>query len=257
VVWRASAGASAQYPDPLFIGADGRDVRPERARSADAGLELKLAGGWSAQTTGFARVERGVMRIGGEPRIDAATGRRVLEAVFPEIAPTLDGDSRGADLVVSRRAQRGPTGWVAYTWALTRYRDRVTGERFAGDFDQRHTVNVVAEQRLSYRMVVHGKLRMGSNFPVTGYFGGELPALTLSALRNQVRLPRYLRLDLKVVRTFTFDRRRLTLFVEVMNATGRQNYGLADGSIRSNLDAVGYVERLIPRVPSAGILIEF
>jgi hypothetical protein len=115
----------------------------------------------------------------------------------------------------------------------------------------------VAEQRLSYRMVVHGKLRMGSNFPVTGYFGGELPALTLSALRNQVRLPRYLRLDLKVARTFTFDRRRLTLFVEVMNATGRQNYGLADGSIRSNLDAVGYVERLIPRVPSAGILIEF
>ena len=79
----------------------------------------------------------------------------------------------------------------------------------------------------------------------------------LGAERNRVRLPRYARLDLRAKRTFTFDRRRLTLFVEVMNALGRENVGQADGSIRANLEAVGYAERLIPFVPSAGFLIEF
>jgi hypothetical protein len=52
-------------------------------------------------------------------------------------------------------------------------------------------------------------------------------------------------------------RGRLTLFVELMNALGRRNIGQADGTIRPNLEAVGYVEKLIPFVPSAGVLIEF
>ena len=30
-----------------------------------------------------------------------------------------------------------------------------------------------------------------------------------------------------------------------------------DGSIRTNLDAIGFVDRLLPRVPSAGLLFEF
>ena len=42
-----------------------------------------------------------------------------------------------------------------------------------------------------------------------------------------------------------------------MNLWGRRNFGQADGSVRANLQAVGFVERLIPFVPSAGFLIEF
>jgi len=111
---------------------------------------------------------------------------------------------------------------------------------------------------VSYRMTVAAKLRYGSNFPIVGYFDGAPPdQMRLGAYRNRVRLPEYLRLDLRASRTFTFDRRRLTLFVEMVNVTGRANYGRTDGSIRANLDAIGYVEKLLPFVPSAGVLIEF
>jgi hypothetical protein len=72
-----------------------------------------------------------------------------------------------------------------------------------------------------------------------------------------VRLPTYARLDLRLTRTFTFDRRRLTLFVEVMNVLDRQNVGQSDGAVRTTLEVTGYAERLFPRVPSAGLLIEF
>ncbi len=114
-------------------------------------------------------------------------------------------------------------------------------EEFDGDFDQRHTLNVFVEQRLSYRLAVSGKLRLGSNFPIVGYFTGTPEALQLSASRNQVRLPFYSRLDVRANRAFTFQRSRLTLFVEVMNLLGRRNGGQSDGFIRpSTLEAIGY-----------------
>jgi hypothetical protein len=116
---------------------------------------------------------------------------------------------------------------------------------------------MVVTQRLSYRTSVGAKLRVGSNVPLTGYFAGTLDDLHLAATRNTVRLPTYARLDLRATRTFTFDTRRLTLFVEVMNALGRDNYGQSDGTIRNTLRAEGYLERMIPFVPSAGFLIEF
>jgi hypothetical protein len=108
-------------------------------------------------------------------------------------------------------------------------------------------------------MTVSAKLRVGSNVPLAGYFSGTTvpDALTLSTLRNQVRLPVYARLDVRANRTFTFQRARLTLFVEVMNLLGRRNLRQTDGSIRTNFDAIGYTDRMIPRVPSAGVLFEF
>ena len=113
-------------------------------------------------------------------------------------------------------------------------------------------------QRLSYRLAVSGKLRIGSNFPIVGYFSGTPEAMRLASERNQVRLPLYSRLDVRANRTFTFERSRLTLFVEVMNLLGRENGGQSDGFIRlPSLEAVGYVQGLLPRIPSAGFLFEF
>jgi hypothetical protein len=135
-------------------------------------------------------------------------------------------------------------------------------ENFDGDFDQRHTLNVFARQRLSYRLAVSAKLRVGSNFPIVEYFSGTNPeVLLVSSERNAVRLPRYTRLDLRANYAFIFDKHRLTLFVEMMNATGRENLGQADGFIVGQPGGIfvaqRYAERLIPRVPSAGFLIEF
>ena len=93
--------------------------------------------------------------------------------------------------------------------------------------------------------------------PIIGYFSGTADALRIGSTRNQVRLPLYARLDVRVNRTFTFDRGRLTLFAEAMNLLARDNYGQTDGFIRTGREAVGYTERLIPFVPSLGFLFEF
>ena len=256
---RGSAGRSAQFLDPLIITVTPLDPQPETATGYDASIDQPIGHGIRIQATGFCRSESDVLRRAGEDRVDPVTGKRIVESTFPVFSPTLTGWSKGVDLLVMRQSATGLSGWVGYTWAHTRYHDELTGEDFDGDFDQRHTLNIFAQQRLSYRMTVSAKFRVGSNFPLVGYFSGttDPEALKLSTVRNQVRLPVYARLDIRANRTFTFQRSRLTLFVEVMNLLGRDNLRQTDGSIRVNLDAVGFVDRLLPRVPSAGILFEF
>jgi hypothetical protein len=228
--WRAAAGASAQYPDPLLVFGAGARVRPEEAMGADVGVEHRLGAASSWRVSVFARRESHGLR---------------------------PARSRGFEIVLTRQAASGLGGWIGYSWSHTRMRDVATGERFDADFDQRHTLNAVVTGRLSYRTNVGAKLRIGSNTPIVGYFEGTPDDMRLGALRNAARLPLYARLDLRAARTFTFDARRLTLFVEVMNTLRRENFGQAEGSIRASLEANGFVERLIPMVPSAGLLIEF
>jgi hypothetical protein len=250
-----SAGRAVQYSALEHVSAAPDPLRPERVWTIDAGAKglVTRTIGWSA--TVFRRREVDILRRINENRL--VNGVRVVESLFPTIAPTLSGSSRGVDLALERRADRGPTGWLAYSWAHTRFTDRATGETFDGDFDQRHTLNVFVQQRLSYRLRVGAKFRYGSNFPIVGYFAGTSDALVLAADRNRVRLPAYARLDVSASRTFTYRRSRLTLFLEVMNVTNRDNYGPSDGGIRSNLTATDFAEKLIPVLPSAGILLEF
>ena len=203
----------------------------------------------------FRRDESNILRQIGEDRI--VDGERVTGAPFILLGSNLEGHAQGVDLLLERHAETGLVGWIGYSWSHLRDRDPRTGEVFDGDFDQRHTLNVFLQQRVSYRMKVATKLRVGSNFPIVGYFSGTPGALMLSDERNRVRLPEYARLDLSGSRTFTYKRSRLTVFVELLNALGRQNLGPGNGSIRSNLTAVGYTESLLPFVPSAGMLLEF
>jgi hypothetical protein len=260
---RGGASFASQFPEIVIYKANARSsMAPERAMSTDLGVEHRLTKTMQWRLTGFRRGDSNVVRLVGEQVLLPVGVPVPRPAPFPMFGAELDGTTRGVDLVFERRAPTGLSGWLGYTWSHTRYRDTVTGEVFDGDFDQRHTVNVFAQQRLSYRFGVSAKLRVGSNFPIVGYYSGTPPDdLFLSAQRNGARLPRYARLDLRANYTFTFNRHRLTLFMEIMNATGRDNLGQADGFLVGDgtgaFRAIGYAERLIPRVPSAGFLIEF
>lgn len=255
VTVRAGAGASHQRPSLEYAGAALEPLRTESARGADLSVDVRLNGTSRLQVTSFVRDERDLLRPMGEDRV--VDGRRVAGTPFYVVASRLDGRARGVDVLLQRRAARGLTGWIAYTWAHTTHNDGVSGERFDGDNDQRHTINVFLLQRLSFRSSASAKLRLGSNVPLAGYFAGTTGALTIAETRNQVRLPWYVRLDLRANRTFTFAKRRLTLFAEVVNVLGRRNLGQADGFSRTSFEAVFYTEKLIPRIPSAGFLIEF
>ncbi|MEI6246396.1 MAG: hypothetical protein WCQ64_15300, partial [Acidobacteriota bacterium] len=210
----------------------------------------------SAQVNGYRRNESNILRAyNHEPRL---VNNKLVAAALPVWRNTLAGTSRGAEFVLQRKAATGLVGWMSYGYSHTRYSDTLTNESFDGDFDQRHTVNVFLEERLSYRTAMSVKVRSGSSPPLPGYFKGTIDTLYLSDLRNQVRLPQYLRIDARANRTFTYNSRRLTLFLEVINLTGRRNLGTSEGGVNSKTFLTsGFTEKLIPWLPSIGILIEF
>jgi hypothetical protein len=256
---RGATGIYRQFPplEALFgVWAD-PSAKPERAMHADLSVEHRLGSSARVQVTVYDREERDFLRRpDAEPRltVDEVLG----ENPFATFENRLDGAARGVEVFVQRLDASGFSGWASYAYGRHRYRDVVSGESFWGDFDQRHTVNLYGLYRLSPRMSLGAKLRMGSNFPAPGYYREFEGGHYLSSRRNEVRLPSFARLDLRLNRTYNWSARRLTLFAEVINVLNRENVRYNPPSIDFRThEARRLFESLLPVVPSAGLLIEF
>lgn len=254
----AGTGLSWQLADLAMRPPPGPLTTPglERARAADLSAEYRLTPAVALQAAVYDRAESGTLRL------DAPLPRLIDGLVRTPSATNLwlnaiDVEARGIELTVRRTAASGLVGWASYGYGTTRATERVTGVRYWGDFDQRHQVNVYLSQRLGTRTSVGAKFRYGSNMPIPAYLTGEVDALAPSSRRNELRLPAYARLDVRASRTFHWSTRRLTLFAEVLNTLGRENLGRTGGTIRVSGPATGFTEPLFPRLPSAGLRVEF
>lgn len=255
---RAGVGVQHQAPgfDAVLIGRNGDPLTAERARVVDTGLEHRVGESWRTSVTVYHRRESNRLRtVNNEFRL---VGGRIVRPGVAYVANVLSGRAVGAEGTVERRAPNGLSGWLSYAWGEAKSQDRTTGERYWADWDQRHTVNIAVAYRWSARSSVGGRYRYGSNFPLQGYLQPDPAGHVLSGQRNDARLPEYSRLDVRADRTFTFRRSRLTVFVEGVNVLGRRNVRARDGSVDVRTGRVsGLTERLFPRLPSAGLLIEF
>jgi hypothetical protein len=257
---RAGGGRYQQFPDfDKVLGVSGGDdLQTERAVQADVGLEQRLGRTVRLSLTAYDREEHGMLRRpGSETRL--VSGRVVRGVASTRYENRLDGYARGFELMVQRATVgRGISGWFSYAFGRNRYRDSVNGERFWGDNDQRHTMNAYALYRHSERASFVAKLRIGSNFPIPGYYARRDDAYFVTDERNTARLPIYGRLDLRANRVFNWSGRRLTLFAEVINVLNRDNMRFDPPGINVATRAVTRpFDSMLPVIPSVGVLIEF
>jgi outer membrane receptor protein involved in Fe transport len=256
---RAGGGIYRQFPgfDQAVGSFAAADVQPERAYHADIGVEQTFGDAARWQVTLYNRRERDVLRFVGD-EIQVVNGRLVFASPV-RWTNSLDGYARGVEMLLQRRSANGLSGWASYSLGFNRYHDRLTGEAFDGDFDQRHTLNVHAAYRLTNRTGLAMKFRYGSNTPAPGYWEERSSGVVfVSSARNQLRIPAYSRLDLRGSRTFNWQSRRLTLFVELLNALGHDNMRFNIPAVNGRTrQAFGIFEEMIPLIPSAGILLEF
>jgi len=253
------------------IHGGGQDLRPERALHVDAGIEQTLPRQTRILFNVYSRHERDVLWTpGSEPRRSA--GGIIVPGAFD--APwvnTLHGDARGAEVVLRRDATSGLSGWAGYAYSRLKYTQTSTGVSFYGDADQRHTLSLYGNYRLSSRASISARYRYGSNYPIAGYIGeptaaqGQPPVIDggqplfygLSTERNTQRLPAYSRLDVRADRAFTWSGRRLVVFVDVANVLNHENFRNASYSIDRAGRVFETTESLMPIVPSGGLVIEF
>jgi hypothetical protein len=218
----------------------------------------------------YARRETDVLWTpGSEPRL-GQNGAILPGFITSPWTNVLRGSARGIEVVIRRDASNGFSGWAGYGYGRLRYTHTATAEQFWADADQRHTVSLYGNYRLSSRASVSARYRYGSNYPMAGYIGEPAPALGtapavdgrpvfhgLSSERNTLRLPAYSRLDLRADRAFNWSGRRLVLFVEVANVLNHTNLRNASYSVDRAGRVFEATESLMPIVPSGGFVIEF
>jgi hypothetical protein len=244
------------------------DLVAERAWQADVGVSRKITALMRAQAVWYwRRGEDGIYLPHDDWQI--VNDELTPPSVDTHYLNAVTSRASGLELLLQRRSPNGLSGWLSYSFATARDENRLTGERYDADFDQRHAFAVFAQLRLSERTAIAAKLRTSTNVPIAGYVR-ELPETpgvpapddaparyAVSDVRNGARLPAYARLDLRATRTFVFTRSRLTLFVEMMNVTGKTNWRASGGFITPGGEIRQFVKPLVPFVPSAGLLIEF
>jgi hypothetical protein len=270
---RGGTGLYRQFPDLDHVygfQGGGRDLRPEEALHVDAGVEQSLPQQTRLLVNVYMRDESDVLWTPGfEPRLDA-TGAIDRGSIDAPWVNALGGIARGVELVVRRDTADGFSGWAGYAYGHLKYTDASTGERFWGDADQRHTLSLYGNYRLSSRASVSVRYRYGSNYPMVGYIGEPSPALGnvpvvddqplfygLARERNTLRLPAYSRLDVRADRAFNWSGRRLVLFVDVANIFNRENLRNVPYFVDRAGRVFGATESLMPIVPSGGFVIEF
>jgi hypothetical protein len=256
---RAGAGVHRQEPDfALVLGGRGtRSLRPERAYDADVGIEGRITSTARWQMTIYNREDRDLFRLPGS-ELRVVNGALVFPRLATRYANALDGHARGVEWLVQRQSPNGFSGWASYALSSTRYHDFTTGETFWGDYDQRHTVNLFGTYRMSDRLSLSARFRYGSNFPTVGYYDARDGTYFVGAERNAVRVPEYSRIDVRANRTFTWERKRLTLFLEAINVANRRNSRSVVPSVDlQTFAATGLYETMVPLIPAVGVLLEF
>jgi hypothetical protein len=270
---RGGSGIYRQFPtlDEVHgLQGGGRTLRPQRAWHLDGGIEQTLPRQARLLVNVYARRERDVLWTpGSEVRLapDGTIDRGSFDAPWVN---DLEGESRGVEVVLRRDATDRFSGWAGYAYGRLKYTSAATGDSFWADADQRHTLSLYGNYRLSSRSSLSARYRYGSNYPMVGYIGDPTPAQGMvpvmdgqplfygvSDQRNTLRLPAYSRLDLRADRAFNWSSRRLVLFVDVANIANHTNLRNTPPFVDRAGRVFGATESLMPIVPSGGFVIEF
>lgn len=166
------------------------------------------------------------------------------------------GHARGFELTVQRRSANKLAGWISYAYSRTRLNDAVEGLTFISDSDQRHTINAYGNYRLTDTWNFSGEWRYGSGQPVPGFWGQAGTSYFLTNQRNVARLPYYNRIDVRVSKAFLFKKWKLTVTGEALNLLNRGNVRYA-GFFFSSAGVFPQIDRVLPILPTAGVIIEF
>jgi hypothetical protein len=256
--WRVRAGAGRYYQFPGFEQLFGRlgnsALQSERATHYNASVERLFGSRARVLTEVYDREDANVIFSLNEPRLNGT----LLDFSVHRFQNSVRGHARGIEITVQRRSANKLAGWFSYAYSRTQYTDARDGLTFISDFDQRHTVNVYETYRITETWNLSGAWRYGSGEPVPGFIrqvGGDY---FLSTQRNVTRLPYYSRVDARLSKAFLFKKSKLTLTGEVLNLMNRANVRYAGfGGYLLDGRVLGQLDRVLPILPSAGLVFEF
>jgi hypothetical protein len=253
-------GQYVQFPELSLLTSPlgARGLLPIRSNHAIAGIEQRLGERSRLRLEVYNRADRDLtFQPLYDPRL-LRPGVVFVPPANPLYLNSLRGYSRGVEIFLQRSSANRFTGWISYAFGRTAMRDGVTLNRFPSDWDQRHTVNLYGGYRIRPTVNLSARWTYGSGFPIPGYLTKIGTTYFLTTIRNQLRLPDYSRTDVRINKSWTHDKWKLTLYGEVINLTNRTNYifdslnGYNTRTGQANLT----IDTMFPILPSAGVVFE-
>lgn len=197
----------------------------QRAQSTVLTEDIKLPGQLALRLTGFHQKFSNMTDL---PPLGiaacAAPPPETLHGTTATLVRLADGQAYGMEFWL-RREEGRITGWIAYTLSRSE-RSYPCGVRPA-DFDQTHALQWVMQFKLPRGFLLGARLQFSTGRPET-LLSSEEASPSVSQLtttdfaqltRNNIRLPHYVQLDIRLDKRWEFRRFYLHAFIEVVNAT--------------------------------------
>ncbi|MGH1346232.1 MAG: TonB family protein [Nannocystales bacterium] len=199
------------------------DLDPDKAMHVSLGVAQDFGAGWNASATGFYKHLWSL----------AATTDEVVEGPDGQLKPLLFDDTGvgrvyGGELMVRKEMTGNLYGWAAYTLSRSEVQQR-SGEPFElFGYDQTHVFTLLSAYRLPRNWQIGLRFRVASGNPYTPIHDGvaqlrEGLQFGLPADNNSARFRAFHQLDLRVDKTWTFQRVALDAYLDVQNVYNAKN----------------------------------
>jgi hypothetical protein len=219
---KGGAGLFHQPPEPY------ESVKPfgngglssERAEHYSLGFEQELAHPVELSLEGFYKRLSDIVLAA--PSADATANGVTYQNLG-------SGLVYGAELLLRYKPQGRFFGWLSYTLSRSERRDAAGQPLYTYDYDQTHILTALGSYKLGRGWQVGARFRYVTGSPYTPNLGGTVDydagtyAPMASTARNSARLPAFQQLDLRVDKTWKFQRWSLSAYLDVQNVYNHQN----------------------------------
>ena len=174
------------------------------------------------------------------------------------------GYARGIEMSVKHRAGDRFFSWANYTYSVSKREDRPGDMERLYSFDQPHVATVTASYMLTPTWEIGAKWQYRTGNPYTPVVDTEIvrhPETGRPRYNpiyadevNSARVPPFHRLDLRISKSFIYQRWRWGIFLELFNAYNRKN--VLDVDYSRDYREERNVHQL-PLLPYGGVTVEF
>lgn len=162
------------------------------------------------------------------------------------------GSVRGAEVFLQKRLSDIPVyGLISASYNRTRFRG-LNGLTSVGAFDSPLVFNGLLGYRPNARWEFSGRVRSATGLPTTPFTSDG--RLDFAQYNTGERLPTFFALDVRIDRRFVFRRSQLVTYLDLQNATGRQNVSQIAWDARTRAPKA---DASIGLLPTIGINWEF
>ncbi len=138
------------------------------------------------------------------------------------------GRAYGVEVFLRHELSRHFFGWVAYTLSWSQQKGRYERDYHWQSFDQRHILTLIAQYKFGNGWELGGRYRLVSGLPTTPFVDSTFDADSntyhpINGGFNSARLPLFHQLDVRVDKTWTFERWSLDVYLEVLNVFNIRN----------------------------------